>query len=277
MKYILSLLTLLMLAATACTPYEDEDIALPAPSSVPTFTVEFVNGDSNRIIVKNTSSGFFDHTFDLPGGIPARSKRSVDTVLYTKAGDYAVTLYASAQGGSGVTKNTKIITIAKDAKVTCDPMVSLLTGDCDAPGKCWTFSHAAEAIRVGPVPGSEEWYKSPVNGLQSAQYDDRFCFYFEGGKFEYLNNGQTVDPWNGYAAVGYTPPTGLTWLLSKGTGDGGKDQIILPAGAFIGTWDSGPVYDIAQLTETELVIRSRLTNKDGTPGTGWFEFTLVKN
>ena len=112
--------------------------------------------------------------------------------------------------------------------------------------------------------------------MQSAQYDDQFCFYFEGSKFLYMNNGLTVDPWNGYVAVGFTPPTNLNWLISKGTGDAGLDQIILPAGTFIGTWDSGPVYDIAKLTETELVLRSTITNKDGTPGTGWFEFTLVK-
>jgi len=273
MKNILSLLAFL-LALAACTPYEENDIALPAQPAAPTFSVEYMNGDSNSIIVTNLSTGFFDYTFDFPGGIPARSKRAVDTVFYTNAGDYVITLYGAGEGGGGVSKSSKVVSITKDAG--CDPMLSLLTGDCGSPGKCWTFTHAAEAIRVGPVPGSEEWYKSPVNGLQDAQYDDQYCFFFEGGRFEYNNNGFSVDPWNGYAAVPYTPPANLTWLISKGTGDGGLDQIILPAGTFIGTWDSGSVYDIASLTETELVLRSPIRNQDGTPAQGWFEFTLVK-
>jgi len=275
MKKTLPFLAVL-LALAACAPYEENDIELPAQPAAPTFSMEFLSGDSNRVVVKNTSAGFFDHSFDFPGGIPATSKRGVDTVFYTKAGDFAVTLYAAGEGGGGVSKSSKIVKITQDAKASCDPMVSLLTGSCEAAGKCWTFTQAAEAIRVGPVPGSKEWYKSPVNGLQSAQYDDQFCFYFEGSKFLYMNNGLTVDPWNGYVAVGFTPPTNLNWLISKGTGDAGLDQIILPAGTFIGTWDSGPVYDIAKLTETELVLRSTITNKDGTHGTGWFEFTLVK-
>jgi hypothetical protein len=275
MKNILPVLAFLLTLA-ACAPYEESDIELPAQPGAPTFSVDYLPGDSNKIIITVTSTGFFDHTFDLPGGIPAQSKRAVDTVLYTGAGDYVITLYAAGEGGGGVSKSSKVINISKDVSAGCDPLVSLLTGDCNAPGKCWTFSHAAEAVRVGPVPGSEEWYKSPVNGLQDAQYDDRFCFYFEGAHFEYFNNGFSVDPWNGYAVVPYTPPTNLGWLLLRGTGDGGKDQIVLPAGAFIGTWDSGPVYDIASLTDTEMVLRSRLRAQNGSPAQGWFEFTLVK-
>ena len=275
MKNIFPILVFL-LALAACAPYEESDVEIPAAPAAPTFTVEYLPGDSNKVIVTNLSTGFFDHTFDLPGGIPAKSKRAVDTVLYTSAGDYVITLYAAVEGGGGVSKSTKVIKITKDATAQCDPTVSLLTGDCEAPGKCWTFSHAAEAVRVGPTPGSEEWYKSPVNGLQDAQYDDRFCFYFVGSHFEYFNNGFSVDPWNGYAAVPYTPATNLSWLLLKGTGDGGKDQIVLPAGTFIGTWDSGPVYDIASLTETEMILRSPLRTQSGGPAQGWFEFTLVK-
>ena len=275
MKKSLPLLAFL-LALAACAPFEEDDIALPAPPAAPIFSVAYLSDDSNRVVVTNLSTGFFDHTFDFPGGLPAKSKRGVDTVFYTKAGDFVVTLYAAVEGGGGVSQSSKVVSISKDATALCDPMVSLLTGNCEAPGRCWTFTHAAEAVRVGPTPGSKEWYKSPVNGLQDAQYDDQFCFYFAGSKFQYMNNGLTVDPWNQYAAVPFTPPTNLTWFISKGSGDGGKDQIVLPPGAFIGTWDSGPVYDIAVLTDTEMVLRSPLRKQDGTPAQGWFEFTLVK-
>lgn len=275
MKNILPLFAFL-LAMAACTPYEENDIALPPQPAAPAFSVAFLNGDTNRVIVTNLSTGFFDHTFDFPGGLPAKSKRAVDTVFYTKAGDFTITLYASGEGGGGVSSTSQTVHIVKDATALCDPMVSLLTGNCEAPGRCWTFTHAAEAVRVGPVPGSSEWYKSPVNGLQDAQYDDQFCFYFEGSKFQYLNNGFSVDPWNGYAVVPFTPPTNLTWFISKGSGDGGKDQIVLPAGTFIGTWDSGPVYDIVTLTDSQMVLRSQIRAQNGSPGTGWFEFTLLK-
>lgn len=267
---------LFFLALAACAPFEENDIDLPAQPAAPVFSVEFLAGDSNRVVVTNLSTGFFDYTFDFSGGIPVQSKRLVDTVFYTDAGDYIITLYGSGEGGGGVSKSSKVVKITKNATALCDPMIALLTGDCENPGKCWTFTHAAEAVRVGPVPGSEEWFKSPVNGLQAAQYDDQFCFYFQGSKFQYVNNGFTVDPWNNYAAVPFTPPTNLGWLITKGTGNGGKDQIILPAGTFIGTWDSGPVYDIVTLTETELVLRSRIRKQDGSPADGWFEFTLVK-
>ncbi len=275
MKNILALLAFL-LALAACAPFQEDDIELPAQPGAPVFSLELLNGDSNRVVVTNLSTGFFDYTFDFPGGIPAKSKRAVDTVFYPKAGDFVVTLYAAGEGGGGVSSSSKIVNIYKNAPAPCDPLASLLTGSCEAAGKCWTFSHAAEAVRVGPVPGSKEWYKSPVNGLQDAQYDDRFCFYFDGFKFEYNNNGFSVDPWNQYAVVPYTPPSGLTWFISKGTGDGGKDQIVLPAGTFIGTWDSGPVYDIASLTDSQMVLRSPIRKQDGSPADGWFEFTLVK-
>ncbi len=275
MKNIFPLLAFL-LALAACAPFEDSDIELPAPPAAPAFSVAFLSDDSNRVVVTNLSTGFFDYSFDFPGGLPLKSKRTVDTVFFTKAGDFTITLYAAAEGGGGVSQSSQIVHIDKDATALCDPMVSLLTGNCEAPGRCWTLTHAAEAVRVGPDPGSEEWYKSPVNGLQDAQYDDKFCFYFEGSHFEYFNNGFSVDPWNGYAVVPYTPATNLTWFISKGSGDGGKDQIVLPPGTFIGTWDSGPVYDIASLTDTEMVLRSPLRKQDGSPAPGWFEFTLVK-
>lgn len=269
-QYLLSLGVLL--AFSACAPYEDNDIILPPAPGAPSITVEPVAGDPNRVVVKDASSGFFSRVWDFPGGTPAKSTLAIDTVFYQSKGDYIVTMYASAEGGGGTSQVSSTINIAQDAQPTCDPQTGLLTGDCEGPGKCWTFSQEAAAVRVGPQPGSSEWYTSPVNGLQAAQYDDAFCFYFAGGHFQYNNNGQTVDPFNGYQVVNYSPPTNLTWFISKGTGQNGADQIILPTGAFLGVWDSGPVYDIATLTANKLVVRSKIVNTDG-----WFELTFVKD
>lgn len=268
-KYISALCALALIAA--CSPVEDADISLPALPGPPTLSVAFLPGDSNRVVVQDLSSGFFDRNWEFTGGVPQQSKRTVDTVFYPKAGDYTITLYASAEGGGGTSQNSVTVKIPKNAGGSCDPLVALLTGDCGAEGKCWTLTHAAGAVRVGPTPGSSEWYTSPANGLQAAQYDDKFCFYFPGLSFVYDNNGQSVDPFNGYAVVNYTPPTGMTWFLSKGGGAGGADRIVLPQGAFMGVWDSGPLYDIVSITESKLVVRSQIVNNSG-----WFDLTFEK-
>lgn len=243
----------------------------PFPAS-PAFTVSMVSGDPNRVVVSDQSVGYFDRYFGAPGAIPVGTKRAMDTLFFPVAGTYLITLYTSAEGGAGVARAEQSVTILQDATAACDPKISLLTGDCASPGRCWTLSRVAGAVRVGPQPGSSEWYTSPVNGLQAAQYDDRFCFYFSGSRFQYLNNGTTVDPWNGYAAVPYTPVTDATWFYSVGTGVGGLDQIILPDGSFMGVWDSGPKYDLVNLTEAEMVVRSKVVGN-----AGWFELTFVKN
>jgi hypothetical protein len=268
----IGLFFLLMLFVFACQPYEDSDIKLPALPAAPTFSISYVSGDSNRVIVTDNSTGYFERLWDFGGGIPAKSVRSVDTIFYPTSGTYSITLYGSAEGGAGTAQSVKVVNVTKDATAQCDPKVGLLTGDCKNPGKCWTLSPAAGAVRVGPTPGSSEWYTSPVNGLQAAQYDDRFCFYFDNSHFQYNNNGGTVDPFHGYVVIPFDAPTNLTWFISKGSGDGGTDQIVLPAGAFLGVMDSGPTYDIMSLTENQMVVRSKIINS-----TGFFELTFVKN
>ena len=264
-------LSILALFFASCAPYEDDDISLPPLPAAPNFSIEMLAGEPNRVVVKDLSTGFFSRVWDFPGALPLKSTRSIDTVFYAKKGDYTITLYAAAEGGGGTAQASKTITIAEDATVPCDSQVGLLTGDCEPAGKCWTFTTAAGAVKVGPQPGSSEWFNSTANGLQAVQYDDSFCFYFDAAHFEYDNNGQTIDPWNGYIAVDYTPPSNYTWSISKGTGQGGADQIILPDGAFMGVWDSGPVYDIVSLTADKLVVRSKIINVDG-----WFELTFVR-
>lgn len=261
----------LVLVFSACAPYEDDDINLPPLTGTPSITVEPVNGEPNRVVVKDVSAGFFSRVWEFPGGTPSKSTLAIDTIFYQSKGDYVITIYAAAEGGGGTVQATQTINIAEDAQPACDPQTGLLTGDCETPGKCWTFSHAAGAVRVGPQPGSAEWYSSPLNGLQAAQYDDAFCFYFAGGHFQYENNGGTVNPFNGYQVEPFNAPTNLSWIISKGTGQGGADQLILPDGAFLGVLDSGPVYDIVSVTADQLVVRSKIINSDG-----WFELTFVK-
>lgn len=254
-----------------CDPYEEGDIVLGPLPGPPEFSMEIVPDNPNKVVVRMLSDDFFSHTWSFPGGIPEQSFLVEDTVLYRKAGDYAISLFAAQVGGAGSSSVSKSVTIAQDALVECSDMLTLLLGGCEEDSqKCWTFSQVAGAITVGPTPGSGEWFTSNEASLDPVQYDDSFCFSFANSQFLYLNNGQTVDPWNGYQAVDYSPPSDHNWLIVPGAGANGEDQIVLPEGSFMGVWDSGPLYDIVRVTETELVVRSQIVATDG-----WFELYFV--
>lgn len=255
----------------ACEPSIDPEIEVPTATTLPEFSFEFAADNPNAVVFTDNSTGFFDRLWEFPGGTPNSASFRSDTVFFGTAGSYEVTLYASANDGSGVASTTRIVNIDADAEVTCDPTVSLLTGDCGESGKCWIFSRVGGAISVGPVPGSGEWYSSPADGLVEDQYDDRFCFFFDGATFEYLNNGLTINPFNGYVAEPFELPPNQTWTLTPGGGEEGGDLLTVPEGAFLGVRDTEPEYEIVTLTEEELVVRSRILDADE----GWFELYFV--
>ena len=262
-----------VLALAACDPDRDDSPALGDLPTMPAMSVEMVPGETNRVIVRDNSEGYFARIWDFPGGVPATSTLPVDTVFYPTAGDYEISLHLSAESGSGTVSAASMVEITEDAAVRCSSELELLLGGCEEGSqKCWTFSQAAGAISVGPFPGSSEWFTSTESSLQAEQYDDAFCFSFGESRFEYKNSGLTVDPWNGYVPVPFDPPTDLTWQLIPQGGVDGETRIVLPDGAFMGVWDAGTTYDIVTLTETELVVRTPfLSGADQ----GWFELYFV--
>jgi hypothetical protein len=259
----------------ACQPDRDDDFQLPGTPGNPAFSATFVEGDSNRLVIKDLSEGNFQRFWDMPGGTPKSSTKAIDTVLFNKSGVYTITLYVSKTDGSGSPSASQTVTITKNAALTCTPKFSMLTGDCGPQGKCWTLSTAAGAVKVGPTYDDFSWYTSPVNGLQGAQYDDSFCFTFENLVFQYKNNGATVNPWNGYQAEAYNPGiSDFTYL--EGTGISGRDQILLQDNQFMGVWDCDNLLDVVKLTDTELIVRGRQREQNGTPKPeGWFELRFV--
>ncbi|MCC6413849.1 MAG: hypothetical protein IT270_19525 [Saprospiraceae bacterium] len=257
-----------------CTPDRDDDIQLPPASDAPQFSMAFVEDDSNRIVVRDLSDGNFQRVWDFPGGIPKSSTKAVDTVLYIEKGTFVVTLFTSKLDGSGTPSSSQSVTILKDAPLSCSGALSLLTG-CSSAGKCWTLSRDAGAVKVGPTYDDYSWFTSPVDGLQNEQYDDGFCFTFDGFVFQNRNNGASIDPWNGYAVTPYT------WDLSTfeyrlGTGTNNRDQILIPDEQFMGVWDADNLLDVVKLTETELIVRARQRAQNGAPAAeGWFELRFV--
>jgi hypothetical protein len=271
---MMSGLGLALLFIAACAPDRDEhDDLLPTPAP-PEFSVDPVPGDSNRFVITDLSAGF-QRLWGLPGGAPKTSGLPRDTVFYAKAGTYTITLFVSMSDGSGTVSSSRSVTVTKDAPLECSPELALLTGDCGAEGKCWRFTTEAKAVKVGPAYGDDSWYTSPENGLQAAQYDDDFCFTFENLVYVNDNKGQSVNPWNGYMAEAYDPGVG-DFLYLKGTGLGGRDQIVIPDDQFMGLWDFDNVMDVQELTADRLVLRARICDASGVPAAeGWFELTFI--
>ncbi len=261
---------LIIFLMMGCEAFVEEDIVIPGAPEAPSLELTPSAYNPNRIIIKDLSQGFFSRVWDMPGGTPSSSTLTVDTILFTRAGTYTITLHAAKEGGGGTASASQEIVIAEDAAVSCTEDITMLAGGCElGDQKCWTFSSVAGAITVGPTPGSGEWFTSPQGGLDFEQYNDDFCFSFDGARFIYNNQGKTVDPWNGYVPVDYIPPDDYTWLLVPGAGENGETRIQLPEGAFMGVWDSGPAYDIVSLSEETLVVRSKIVGVDG-----WFELTF---
>lgn len=272
-NFILLIIGLLLFQG--CSPNSDTITLGPLPGK-PDFSIQYVPGDSNKVVITDLSSENFVRLWAISdGGTPSKSSLSSDTIFFSKKGEYDITLYVSQKGGNGTAYNTKKVFIPKDVVLPCSGPLGLLTGNCNSAGKCWKFSTVAGAITVGQTYGASNWYSSPANGLVASQYDDRYCFFFEGFKFDYRNNGSTVNPFKGYVDEPYTPIQG-PYAFSPGTGPNGEDQIILSKGQFMGTMDSYSVLNIIKLTETELVVRAQFADAAGNPVTpGWFEFKYV--
>lgn len=270
-------LLILIIALGSCEPDRIDEFTVDGTPMPPDFTITPVADNPNRVVLNVSGTAGFQVLWDLPGATPKISQKMMDTVLYAKAGEYTITLYASAKDGSGTASAAKKISILQDAPLSCGPKVALLTGDCGPDGKCWTLTQEAGAVKVGPAYGDFSWFTSTAGALQAAQYDDLFCFTFDGLVFQNRNNGASVNPWDGYKVQ--SVDFGISdFLYTEGTGTNGRDQIILQNDQFMGVWDADNVIDIMKLTEQELVIRARLRNPAGEPAAeGWFELTFVAN
>lgn len=261
------------LCLAACQPYVDPDVDLGAP---PTAAIEFsvLADDPNRVAVQDMSSDAFIRNWSFGNG--SFSTKATDTAYYPFAGEYIITLAVSGKGGSS--SKEQVVTITQDDPGSCsDSTLVFLAGGC-APGdsSVWIFSNVSGAITVGPTELATDWFTSTADGLVVEQYNDSWVFYIADKRFQYFNEGLTVDPFNGYEALPYETPADLTWALSPGTGYEGADQIILPAGTFIGTRDSGPIYDIVSISADEMVLLAPVIGSDGAPTAGWFTFYLVR-
>lgn len=265
----------LVLFCQSCTPSRIDEMSQEGAPQVPEFTLVPTADNPNKFVVTDLSQGNFQRLWSAPAGTPKTSKLVSDTILFSKMGEYKITLWVSKEDGSGSAFITKTVKVDQDAALSCSPKLALLTGDCNLGGKCWTMSKEAAALVVGPTYDDFSWYTAPADGLQPQQYDDRFCFTFENLVFENRNNGLSVNPWDGYKAV--VAEWGKSeFQFLEGTGISGRDQIVLEDLQWMGVWDCDNVLDIIQLTSTKLVVRGRQRAPNGDAlSEGWFQLNFV--
>lgn len=276
MKITKILMALLVLGLfTQCQ--EDEDFSLDgALPEKPAFTLEAVPDDPNRFVYTDLSDGNFTRLWEF--GENAQPKTSVsqkDTVLFKKKGMYTVRLHISASDGSGTAFSEETITIAEDAALGCTEILASLTNDCAS--KCWRMSDAAGSVSVGPTPFSSEWFSS--SELELTQLDDVWCFDAESFIYDYQNNGSSFSACQGYIEdENYPFISGISFEFIEGGGEGGLDRIVLTdEAAWMGVEDSGPIYDISEVSSTKLVLLAPIKPCDGAASNGFFTLIFEAN
>ena len=256
-----------VLALSACDKTIDYSLQADLPAE-PDFQIDPVPNDPNRFIVTDLSQGNLSRVWDFGEGMPATSTLKSDTVLFTKAGEYDITLHIASESGGGNAFSTKPVNVAMDVE-GCQLL--FLNEDCTE--KCWRLSGLEGGVKVGPVPFSGEWYTSP--DIVPSQADDRWCFS-EDGTFRYENFGATFSACAGFIDLeDYEIPAEMTYTFSPGSGQDGLDRISL-SDLWMGVEDSGSTYDIAEVSEEEMMLLAPIKPCDGAPSPGWFTLTFFK-
>ena len=246
-------------------------------------TVDGVPGiDSNTVVFEaEPSEDVFMELWDFGNG--KVSGNSVDTMVYYVANTYNVSYQAHSAGGTYFESDS--ITIERTLELPCEGTIALLTG-CDNP-KTWKFSSAQGAISVGPLPNDGQWYESPASGMPGSlppfQADDRWQLR-EDGTFIYLNNGSTVNPYEGFGETEMTVQPSTYSLELEGSPIENKPFFTVgplqTADAtlcgWMGVWNSGVEgYTIMSITEDELVLCSKEQSGECALSDPWAYFTLT--
>lgn len=271
MQNIKFLFFLTFLAFTACQP-EEVAIELGELPPTPEISVRQLPESPNFVEIELLSDNVFEFIWDAPGGNPNISREIKDTIFYSAAGNYDISVHITAIGGSGTATNKETVNITADAQGICDDLLDVLTGGCES--KCWLLSEAAGSVKVGPSQLSGEWFTSP--NIDPAQANDRYCFTADGFSFLKNDGGDTFSACQGYVAVtDYPYAEDISFGLESANSEYAEQQIIFNKPMFIGVEDSGPFYQIVSISEEELVLLAPTAPCDGSPTNGWFTLTLI--
>ncbi|MGB3467019.1 MAG: PKD domain-containing protein [Cyclobacteriaceae bacterium] len=138
--------------------------------------------DGGNVQFTNLSTNAVTYTWDLGDGSTSTEENPLH--IYLAQGTYNVTLVASV--GDQSESITKEVVISS---------VSFLSTLASAAGKTWTLAEVAGSVKVGPSPGSGEWWPGPtldeVTGGRSCLQDDEFTFFLDG-RYTYNSQGSTL-------------------------------------------------------------------------------------
>ena len=177
-----------------CQPQEDDKIDIGLPPAQASFTIEALP-EPNRYLLRNTTSGVFEYTWDLGNGVKATGE-SVEA-YYPLKGSYTISLTVFARGGFAT--NQQSLLVPEDAPFDCeqDTLYKFLT-DCGS--KTWRLKPVEGALWVGPADASTTWWALPLAEVsaRACAFDDEWIFSKEG-QMEYDTKGDIfAEPYLGF-------------------------------------------------------------------------------
>ena len=238
-----------LLVAACKKAGEDNKLEGPVPQA--SFTFQTVSTTEFPTMISFASTGQDGFLYQWDFGDGSRASGSQVTHNYKRGGTYPVSLLSAGRGGTSPAA-TQTVTVV-DACAT--PAFSKLV-DCAGSGtRVWAFSNQPEAIVRETAAGVRI---SASGALPACQLDDQFTF----------SNGFTVN----YESAGGTqqgatcgPSRNFAATFTFRPNAGGNPQVVLKTtGAFLGLPDSvaNKTYDILEATDVRLRLRG--TNPDGT-------------
>ena len=240
--------------------YNNEIISCPGETQLDGFTV----------ILSNSISLIPDSTYHIKIVIADAGDTALDSAVFLKGNEV-----------SGCTDDTAgnydPLATSDDGSCAYTPVIC---GDLGAvnygiEGECcftesafnvpelmgtWRLSTEYGGILVGPEPLNGDWYTGQAVG---PQLDDQWTL-FSNGALIYETNGTAMDPMNGYFESPLSfPILGYHFEIDAGAYGEGVLTLENPTEetcAFMGTWDSGPNYDVLELSSDTLRLVSPITN-----------------
>ncbi|MCC5938666.1 MAG: PKD domain-containing protein [Lunatimonas sp.] len=271
MKNILSYIWLLLPLLVVAGCVEEYRLEGAAPTEADANFSFTPTAESDNILRFTADGDFFMMNWDLGNGQTGEGKTVTGT--YPLAGTYTVSLTVFNAGGS-VTFSRDIVIDETDPLLLDRPIFNMLTGGVDATeGKTWKIDAGRPGhFGVGPNPSSSagdfpEWYQAVANEKEgSGMYTDRYTFFLDGFRFVmetnglvYLNAAQgsnfpgAFDPGVGDLSAPYEAPDGLRWSLVEP--EGGRPELTISPGGFLGYFAGGRTYQIIRLEENEMFLR----------------------
>nr|WP_262895604.1 PKD domain-containing protein [Pedobacter segetis] len=206
---------------------------------------------AQKVTFTNSSTDAFLYKWNFGDGTDQVADKN-PLHIYSKAGTYTVNL--TSVGSAGSNQLSKSITVSDACS---NDTFSKLTS-CGK--QTWTWSSAADAIKVLSPDGSQVNFSGPA---ASCQIDDKFSFSADG-TFNYNANGETFSVQAGYSCQpAITNATSFKLAAKTGT----IPKIVLGnvqggGKPFIGTTDEvkDNAYQIMNITEDAMTLRGTLAD-----------------